>query len=77
MGTCKYTLLHSIVYVVLSTLYNTLYSGVCTVTVLLYSSSPLHNAVLLANSKLVARYSTVLLALGKSVDIWNKQGLVI
>ena len=38
--------------------------------------SPLHNAVLLANIKLVKRYSTVLQALGKSVDILNKQGLV-
>jgi len=41
----------------------------------LHGNFPLHNAVLLANSKLVTRYSTVLLALGKSVDIWNKQGL--
>jgi len=41
----------------------------------LHGNFPLHNAVLLANSKLVTRYCTVLLALGKSVDIWNKQGL--
>jgi len=41
----------------------------------LHGNFPLHNAVLLGNSKLVTRYSTVLLALGKSVDIWNKQGL--
>ena len=72
MATCKYIILLSI-----STTLCTLYSGVCTVTVLLYTCSPLHNAVLLANSKLVTRYCTVLLALGKSVDIWNKQGLVI
>lgn len=41
----------------------------------LHGNFPLHNAILLANTKLVTRYSTVLLALGKSVDILNKQGL--
>ena len=32
--------------------------------------------MLLANTKLVTRYSTVLAALRKSVDILNRQGLV-
>jgi len=41
----------------------------------LHGNFPLHNAVLLANTKLVTRYSTVLVALRKSVDILNRQGL--
>ena len=40
----------------------------------LHYLSPLHNAVLMDNVKLVKRFCTVLSALGKSLDILNKYG---
>ena len=38
--------------------------------------SPLHNAVVMSNVKLVRRFSAVLSALGRSLDIFNKYGEV-
>ena len=38
--------------------------------------SPIHNAVLMSNLKLVRRFATVLSALGRSLDILNKYGEV-
>ena len=37
---------------------------------------PLHNAVVMSNVKLVKRFSAVLSALGRSLDIFNKYGEV-
>ena len=38
--------------------------------------SPLHNAVLMSNVKLVKRFSTVLSALKRSLDLLNRYGEV-
>jgi len=42
----------------------------------LHGNYPLHNAVVLSNLNLVKRFSLVLSALGKSVDLVNRAGLV-
>ena len=41
-----------------------------------FDFSPIHNAVLMSNVKLVKRFSTVLSALGRSLDLLNRYGEV-
>ena len=42
----------------------------------IHGNCPLHTAVLLANIRLVRRFSLVLLAMGRGVDLPNRDGMV-